>query len=170
MMRGKEQSQNALFSGLQDRMNALMNIKWWDPFTRLWEVKFALIAKIFATERHTRHRYNGGCQEASIRKRSRKQCRISQDMKCFYFVSSAAGRGLVLRPGLAPSVNFSKHSLFWLKTVVFAVMLFFQENLLNFVKILFLTITTLAFEWTSNIHFYLLTDYVTRHDCIVLAK
>ena len=89
-------------------------------------MKFALIAKVFGTERHTHHHYHGGRREASIRKRSRKQCRIShhQDMKCFYFVSSAASRGLVLRAGLASSVNFSQYSLFWLKILVFTVMLF----------------------------------------------
>lgn len=85
-----------------------MNLKWWDFIKKLWEVKFDLmypvIDKIFGTEQHTHHHYHGGHWEASIRKRSRKQCRIShhQDMKCFCLcVSFAAGRGLVLRSGFS---------------------------------------------------------------------
>lgn len=58
------------------------------------------------------------------------------------------------------------HSLCFVKTIVFTVMLSFEENLFDFVHTSFFTTTAPASEWTSIIHFcfYILYFYFMLAD------
>lgn len=127
---------------------------------------YPVIDKIFGTEPYTHHHYHEGHWEASIRKRSRKQCRINhhQDMKCFCLcVSFTAVRVLVLRSGFSIYCVFFSQFILAKDHCLHSSTFFAQKNLFNIVNMFFFTNTSHTPEWNSSIHFCLHTYYVASH-------
>lgn len=91
--------------------------------------------------KHTHQHYHGGRREASTRKRSRKQRRIShhQEWKGFCFVLSATGRILVIRIGLGIHCNLFLCTLATLaKGTCLQKIALPSETLFKFIRMFFL--------------------------------